>query len=1048
MSVPPLERIDRPYDVIALETRNINNEKRLNHVNSQNDYLSRRNRDLEAQLESSIMAESNIRRHATNADFEKAALSESLKDVDRMAKRLQLDKETVIEVADRELAEAKLELSRSRKELERQDLELSTLRAELSHSMEDNKHFTNNLTSQTNEMAELEALVDKLQDDKLKLSARVNRLISTEKELVMELEKVRRRKGGVKADAKRGRSPNRFDQFIKNLEQDRDYWKGEVTTLQQLLKYRQLENSARSPSRSLSRGRSRGGSRSPSPMKSSAVREGRLESALKATEEERDYYKREFELQKSLRSRPSTKLSATDKPATGNSELRRVMRERDELQTLLDKFERHMAEIQTNVKVLTGERDRLAELYEGAKEELKCVRHDLLRKAPSKTSSLTATHVLKRVEEERDEALVDLRRIIVERDSLRERLKISSDSQIADKAHLEQQVEDLNTRLRVLHNDKNQLDMQVSGLKTQINALEEELRLQTNKYTESVEECDQHKASINRMRMTIADLERSVSEYGQKLLGKEDELESTMARCRDLEGRLSNSDKLCTELRHELDQVNSSLSAVSRDKDNVVMQFTERSERCHRLDSEVRSLEETANQLHNQSKELARKLEGTEEMLRRREIDCTSLKKKLDDSNAQVENLNHSRNSTLRESRMLEEDVVTLSEENRRLSEDLQALLTERKQLSAQVQEYVAEVRRVEEVLAQKTQYLRTMEDERSRLLEQYRVVSMEAEGTRASVKQLEGDKSKLKAELINRDGQIQRLHEKIAMLDKECHQNHLAQQALEGQLSKNDKSIASLEDKLRCSEQEKYSLKNSVSDLKDAASNLENDRDATQRHLVSKEMELEKAHSTMHEMEREINMLKERCNGDRQRLMSLEQVLAVNRDQEFQSKLSLQESASEVQLMKDRLTLNETKVDSQTRELGQLRNRIAELEADLERARRQITNERFEKERIAQELRRVNDRMGGATPLCSRSGRTTPLTSADTSLSPNRLSVSPSGLTRHRTATSSHLSPAAAVPSGDKNSDSRSLTEWIKVTERKVAAFNAAASNLSAAVS
>ena len=56
-----------------------------------------------------------------------------------------------------------------------------------------------------------------------------------EKDLVTELDKVRRKRGGVKADAKRGRSPNRFDQFIKNLEQDRDYWKSEVETLQQLL---------------------------------------------------------------------------------------------------------------------------------------------------------------------------------------------------------------------------------------------------------------------------------------------------------------------------------------------------------------------------------------------------------------------------------------------------------------------------------------------------------------------------------------------------------------------------------------------------------------------------------------------------------------------------------------------------------------------------------------------------------------------------------------------------------------------------------------------
>jgi len=53
------------------------------------------------------------------------------------------------------------------------------------------------------------------------------------------------------------------------------------------------------------------------------------------------------------------------------------------------------------VKVLTGERDRLAELYEEAKSELNATRHDLLRKTPQKTSSLTAAHVLKRVEQVR-----------------------------------------------------------------------------------------------------------------------------------------------------------------------------------------------------------------------------------------------------------------------------------------------------------------------------------------------------------------------------------------------------------------------------------------------------------------------------------------------------------------------------------------------------------------------------------------------------------------------------------------------------------------------
>ena len=49
-------------------------------------------------MESTIVAESNMRRRAANIDMEKVSLSENLKDVDRMAKKLQIDKETVIEV--------------------------------------------------------------------------------------------------------------------------------------------------------------------------------------------------------------------------------------------------------------------------------------------------------------------------------------------------------------------------------------------------------------------------------------------------------------------------------------------------------------------------------------------------------------------------------------------------------------------------------------------------------------------------------------------------------------------------------------------------------------------------------------------------------------------------------------------------------------------------------------------------------------------------------------------------------------------------------------
>lgn len=47
-----------------------------------------------------------------------------------------------------------------------------------------------------------------------------------------------------------------------------------------------------------------------------------------------------------------------------SEDLRLVIRERDELQSMLDRFEKHMIDIQSNVKLLTVEKDKLSVLYE------------------------------------------------------------------------------------------------------------------------------------------------------------------------------------------------------------------------------------------------------------------------------------------------------------------------------------------------------------------------------------------------------------------------------------------------------------------------------------------------------------------------------------------------------------------------------------------------------------------------------------------------------------------------------------------------------------
>jgi len=76
----------------------------------------------------------------------------------------------------------------------------------------------------------------------------------------------------------------------------------------------------------------------------------------------------------------------------------------------------------------------------------------------------------------------------------------------------------------------------------------------------------------------------------------------------------------------------------------------------------------------------------------------------------------------------------------------------------------------------------------------------------------------------------------------------------------------------------------------------------------------------------------------------------------EFQSQIHAQEKDSELQLAKDRANMNDLKVQSQGKEIAALRAQIIGLETDNDRLKRQLTSERFEREKAAQDLRKLTD--------------------------------------------------------------------------------------------
>lgn len=55
------------------------------------------------------------------------------------------------------------------------------------------------------------------------------------------------------------------------------------------------------------------------------------------------------------------------KGETYNSEMLQLLRERNKMQNMLDKYKRHLSETKANVEVLTAERDRTNKHYQQVK---------------------------------------------------------------------------------------------------------------------------------------------------------------------------------------------------------------------------------------------------------------------------------------------------------------------------------------------------------------------------------------------------------------------------------------------------------------------------------------------------------------------------------------------------------------------------------------------------------------------------------------------------------------------------------------------------------
>ncbi|XP_014120375.2 centrosomal protein of 135 kDa isoform X1 [Zonotrichia albicollis] len=659
----------------------------------------------------------------------------------------------------------------------------------------------------------------------------------------------------------------------------------------------------------------------------------RLDAFVKTLEDDRDYYKRELDyLQKIVKLRPSPSRRTAEK----TEELKSITRERDELRSVLDRFEKHMIEIQSNVKLLTSERDRLKVLYEQSQSELNRMRRE------AKHSFVSQSHI----EEERDIALTDSRMLRAEKESLGERLKMHQEAAYHEKSKLQHDISELENNIQGLQIEKCELRTTVSILKERINYLENELNLKSSKLAQASDDSSQFKAEICSLQLLNDQQQKSVEDLQHRLSLKKDELLAAQDEIIKLKEIIDRLNQRSTSQEEAVSVLRSTISVLDKEKDSLQETVDEKTERIACLDDNLANREKTIAHLRLTLSELESSTDQMQDKLSNRDREIASLHRQLDTSQLELAEMGRVKEMALKENRRLQDDLATMARENQAISTELEDAIREKEEMKTRVHSYITEVSRFENLIASK-------EKENQELLEKFRMLHSQAEGWEMKAHQAEGESSSVRLELLSVDTDRRHLRERVEFLEKEIQGHIVAHQVYESQISSITKNMSRLEDDLKRENQDKASVLADLTSVRELCVKLEASKELLARQLTSKSMDYERVLGELEDTKSEGELLKKQLSSERLTVQNLETLLATSRDKEFQNQLMSQDKDTEIQLLKDKLTLAESKLSSNNREVSMLRSKVAQMQTDTDVLKRKLTTERFERERAIQEMRR-----------------------------------------------------------------------------------------------
>ncbi|KAJ8668217.1 hypothetical protein QAD02_009880 [Eretmocerus hayati] len=315
-----------------------------------------------------------------------------------------------------------------------------------------------------------------------------------------------------------------------------------------------------------------------------------LQNTIERLESERDHYKSEYDSLRDQSKRDSGK---------------------EDLWSQICELRAQMSEKENAISKLLREKKELFQEKYNLENQSHSNQNNQ-RMSSSCNCRLTSSHKnseasdrIERLIHERDASRADVERLMEERDALRERLKLATEAHVSEQCRLRESLAESESRLAHTSSERRQLLIVQGGRKAALDGLDQQLDDLKDELQRTKLELTEQRTQYFQLRALQDQTDQALSDVQGQLSHTENELSAALDRNKNLQRQQMQLDNQVKELRQEISNYRSKVAQIDREKDQLLMDLDEKTEKIAALEREIVFKEQQMTDMEQQVRDLS-----------------------------------------------------------------------------------------------------------------------------------------------------------------------------------------------------------------------------------------------------------------------------------------------------------------------------------------------------------------------------------------------------------------------------------------------------------